>query len=222
MEALRLFGKGIESMEIQIVHAYKSIRKARILEDIHIALVSGYVYGFQGVNGSGKTMLMRLITGVIRPTKGEVLFDGKKLGKDLDFPPKTGMLLERPAFLEEYTGMRNLKLLAELDGNISDKQIRRALLRVGLNPEDRRKYRKYSLGMKQRLGIAAAIMGTPELIVLDEPTNALDEEGYRRLLEIVREERERGALILLACHDRQFLEALSDVVFVMEEGRIVR
>lgn len=207
-------------MKIQVIHASKKIQKVQILEDICLTLESGQIYGLHGANGSGKTMLMRLLTGVMRSTSGKILIDGKILGQEIDFPPKTGMLLERPAFIEEYTGWRNLKLLADLDGT-EEKAINCSLVRVGLRPEDRRKYRKYSLGMKQKLGIAAAIMGEPDFILLDEPTNALDMKSYRCLEKILSQERKRGALILLASHDRRFLEEMSDLIFTMEEGRIV-
>lgn len=209
-------------MKIQVKNASKLIKGTVILENVELELESGKVYGLQGPNGGGKTMLMRLITGLIRPTKGKVLIDGKLLGKDMDFPPSLGLLLENPAFLPGYTGLKNLELLAQLQGRADTQQIRRTIADVGLSPEDKRKYRKYSLGMKQRLGIAAAIMEQPELIVLDEPTNALDAKGVAQIIELVRRERDRGALIVMACHDASVLESISDVIFTVAEGRVER
>ena len=145
-------------MNIEVIHATKYIKKSLILKDVNIDMESGTVYGLQGPNGGGKTMLMRLLCGLIRATEGQVLIDGRELGKDMDFPDSLGLLIENPAFLPGYTGLQNLLLLAQLQDRVGETEIRQALLDVGLNPDDKRKYRKYSLGMKQRLGIAAAIM----------------------------------------------------------------
>ena len=207
-------------MEIRIKKVGKKIKGITVLRNISLDMQSGLVYGIHGENGSGKTMLMRLIAGLIKPTTGVVYIDRKKLGKDIDFPEKTGMLLENPAFLEQYTGKKNLEILAGLSGIINDEQIKLSLLRVGLIPDDKRKYRKYSLGMKQKLGIAAAVMEMPDLLILDEPFNAVDQQSVLRVKQIICEERDRGALILLACHDRQVLEELADHILVLENGQI--
>lgn len=209
-------------MNIEVIHATKYIKKSLILKDVNIHLESGTVYGLQGPNGGGKTMLMRLLCGLIRATEGQVLIDGKELGKDMDFPKSLGLLIENPAFLPGYTGLQNLLLLAQLQDRIGEKEARQALLDVGLNPDDKRKYRKYSLGMKQRLGIAAAIMEQPELILLDEPTNALDDKGVAQICNLIRRERDRGALVVLACHDAEILENLSDEVFYIHDGILER
>lgn len=207
-------------MEIRIKEVGKKIKGITVLRNISLDMRSGLVYGIHGENGSGKTMLMRLIVGLIKPTTGVVYINRKKLGKDIDFPEKTGMLLENPAFLEQYTGKKNLEILAGLSGIINNEQIKLSLLRVGLIPDDKRKYRKYSLGMKQKLGIAAAVMEMPDLLILDEPFNALDQQSVLRVKQIICEERDRGALILLACHDRQVLEELADHILVLENGQI--
>lgn len=207
-------------MEIKVDHVEKRIRRAIVLNNISLKMESGKIYGFQGENGSGKTMLLRMVCGLIRPTKGAVYVDGRRLGASIDFPQYTGALIENPVFLDQYTGLQNLQLLAELQKLVGDGEIREALLRVGLTPDDKRKYRKYSLGMKQKLGIAAAIMERPELLVLDEPFNALDGKSSQKVKKIIREEKERGALVVLACHDKQMLERLCDVIIVMEQGRI--
>lgn len=209
-------------MKIQVNNATKFIRGALILKNVSLELESGKVYGLQGPNGGGKTMLMRLICGLIRPTEGQVIIDGKQLGKDMDFPPSLGLLIENPAFLPGYTGLQNLELLAKLQNRVDTEQIRQTIADVGLEPDDKRKYRKYSLGMKQRLGIAAAVMERPELILLDEPTNALDEKGVARIMDLIRRERDRGALIIMACHDAQLLESISDVILTVAEGHVER
>ena len=161
-------------MEISIKEVTKWIRKKLILDHVNMTLVSGKIYGLQGPNGSGKTMLLRLIAGLILPTEGEVWIDGKKLGKEMDFPPSMGLMIENPAFLPNFTGLKNLELLSEIKGKASEEEIRQAILDAGLNPDDKRTFSKYSLGMKQRLGIASCLMEKPDLILLDEPTNALD------------------------------------------------
>ena len=209
-------------MEIIVKSATKYIKKALILDDVNIQLTGGKIYGLKGPNGSGKTMLMRLLSGLIRPTSGEVWIDGKKLGKDMDFPESVGLLIENPAFLPNYTGYENLELLAQIRRKIGTEQICQSLLEVGLDPHDPRRYRKYSLGMKQRLGIAAAIMEKPDLLIVDEPTNALDDSGVEQICTILRRERERGALVVIACHDSLLLETLSDEIYKIYEGKVTK
>lgn len=207
-------------MEILIKDACKTLKGTPILNHVDMRLTGGKIYGFQGPNGSGKTMLMRLICGLMKPTSGSVCIDGKQLGKDMDFPPSMGLLLEGPAFLPNYTGLKNLQLLASLKENICDKDIYEALTAVGLNPYDKRTYKKYSLGMKQRLGLAAAVMEQPELLLLDEPTNALDDQGVAQICDLIRQERQRGALVILACHDAEILEMLADEIYTIYEGTV--
>lgn len=209
-------------MEIIVNNATKCIKKAPILDNVSLELQSGMIYGLQGPNGSGKTMLMRLISGLIRPTSGKVYIDGRELGKEMYFPVSVGMLIETPAFLSNYTGLQNLELLAQIQNRISSRDIRLVLASVGLDPDDKRKYRKYSLGMKQRLGLAAAIMEKPDLLFLDEPTNALDGDGIALVCDLILREKARGALIVIACHDPVILERLSDEVYTIAEGRITK
>mgnify|MGYP001128403554 FL=1 len=185
-----------------------------------MTLVSGNVYGFQGINGSGKPMLMRLICGLIYPTKGEIVIDGKRLGKEITFPQSVGLLLENPAFLDSYTGFENLEMLASIKNIITREEIHKAITSVALDPLDKRKYKKFSLGMKQRLGIAAAIMEKPDILILDEPTNSLDSSGVSLVKTILAKERERGAIIILACHDLPVLQDVSDEIFLLEQGKI--
>lgn len=208
-------------MNIKISHVSKTIKNNPVIKDISMELQSGAVYGFKGINGSGKTMLMRLISGLIRPSQGEISMNGKILGKDISFPNSIGVFLENPAFLDAYSGFNNLKLLASIKSVASDDDIRNTLLRVGLDPDSNKKYKKYSLGMKQRLGIAAAIMEKPEIVILDEPTNSLDEDGVDLVKHIVRNEKERNALVIVSCHDEEILKGMSDEVFLLEQGRLI-
>lgn len=206
--------------EIVVNEVSKSIYGVPIINSVSMTLVSGNVYGFQGINGSGKTMLMRLICGLIYPTKGEIVIDGKRLGKEITFPQSVGLLLENPAFLDSYTGFENLEMLASIKNIITREEIHEAITSVGLDPLDKRKYKKFSLGMKQRLGIAAAIMEKPDILILDEPTNSLDSSGVSLVKTILAKERERGAIIILACHDLRILQDVSDEIFLLEQGKI--
>ena len=207
-------------MTIELKSVSKIIRKIEVIKDVSLSMESGKVYGLKGVNGSGKTMLMRLISGLIRPTSGTIRIDGKVLGKDISFPSDIGILIENPAFLDNYTGMENLELLAEIHKKVSDHRITEVLSQVGLDPQDKRKYKQYSLGMKQRLGIAGAVLEHPQVLLIDEPTNALDTTGVEMVKKIIREERNRGALIVLACHDFAILNEVSDKLFFVEEGEV--
>ena len=209
-------------MVIQVENVSKIIKGNMVIDCVSAEFSSGKVYGLQGINGSGKTMLMRLISGLIYPTEGRIVIDGKILGKEIAFPESIGILIENPAFLDNYSGFANLKLLASIQNKIDDKQIYKTLERVGLEPDSRKKYKKYSLGMKQKLGIAGAVMEKPEFLILDEPANALDKEGIEHLKKIVQEEKERGALIILSCHDSALLEAMADVIYSMENGRLLK
>lgn len=209
-------------MYIELRNVTKKIKGAVVLDNVNCRFESGNIYGLKGKNGSGKTMLMRAVCGLIKIREGEVDIDGKILGKDMSFPESIGALIENPAFIDSYTGFKNLKVLASIQNKISDEEIREALTEVGLEPDDKRTYRKYSLGMKQRLGIAAAVMESPDIIILDEPINALDESGARLVRGILEKHRERGAIIILACHDTEELEYLSDVIYTISEGRIIK
>lgn len=207
-------------MKIKVNNVSKIIKGTAVLNHISVEMESGYIYGLSGINGSGKTMLMRVLSGLILPTEGEVIIDNKKLGKEISFPPNMGLLLENPAFIAGYTGFMNLKILAAIRGTTSDEEICETLESVGLNPNDKRKYRKYSLGMKQRLGIACALAENPDLIILDEPFNALDETGITQIENVLYEMKKKGKLILLSCHDKEQLYNLSDKIFTIKEGRL--
>ncbi len=203
---------------ISLCEVSKEISGRVVLDHITATMQKGTITGFQGINGSGKTMLMRVIAGLVKPTSGIVKINGKRLGKDISMPESMGILIENPAFLDAYTGLQNLEMLASLKGRPDKEMLKETLTTVGLNPSDKRKFKKYSLGMKQRLGIAAAVMNEPDVVLLDEPTNALDEAGLAMLRQVILQQKERGAIVVLASHDRSFLEPLADDILVFHEG----
>jgi ABC-2 type transport system ATP-binding protein len=198
----------------------KSFKSAEVLKNINLTLESGKVIGLKGKNGSGKTMLMRAISGLILPTSGKVYINDKELGRQISFPPSIGILIENPSFISNYTGFKNLKILASIQNRISDDEIRDAIRNVGLDPDDKRTFKKYSLGMKQRLGIAAAIMERPDIVILDEPINALDEAGAGLIKGLLDELKANGSLIIIACHDTEELNYLSDEIYEIYDGEI--
>ncbi|MCM1468583.1 MAG: ATP-binding cassette domain-containing protein [Alistipes sp.] len=208
-------------MELIARNISKTIKKKIILSDISLHLHSGTVYGFVGRNGSGKTMLFRALSGLMSVDTGEITLDGKVLHKDFSVLPSLGIVLENAGLYPGLTGEENLLYLAGLTKRIGKNEVREAICRVGLDPEDKRTYVKYSLGMKQRLAIAQAIMEKPEVIMLDEPTNALDEKGVEEVRKIVLEEKERGALILLASHNKEDISLLVNNLYKMEDGHIL-
>lgn len=207
-------------MKIVISEYTKRIKKDTVLDGVTLELESRNVYGLRGENGSGKTMLLRAICGLIRPTSGEIRVDGQRLGKNSLFPGSVGVLIENPAFVSKYSGLKNLKLLADIRGVAEEDDIIHAMLSVGLDSADNRPYRKYSLGMKQKLGIACAVMEHPDLILLDEPYNALDPESRDMVTTLILSERERGGLILIACHNLEEIEKISDKVFCIDKGKV--
>ena len=180
----------------------------------------GIVYGLRGYNGSGKTMLLRIISGLIRPTNGRICIDGQILGKDMDFPSSMGVLIENPAFLDDFSGKENLEMIMSINKVIDENRLMGCLNEVGLTQSKDLKYKKYSLGMKQRLGIAAAFMEKPKLILLDEPTNALDEEGIQMLEKLINEMRDNNRIIIIASHEKDFLNKIADIVYLMDKGSI--
>ncbi len=205
-------------MSIIIENVSKTIRGKTVLRDVTLAFEAGRVTGLRGINGSGKTMLLRLLAGLIHPTEGKITINGKVLGKDMEFPPSVGLLIENPAFLGQYTGAENLEMLASLHQRVTMEDVQALLEKVDLADDGDTKYRKYSLGMKQRLGIAGAILGQPDLLLLDEPTNALDTKGIELLGTIICQERQRGATVVVACHDAAFLESVSNEIYCLENG----
>ena len=209
-------------MELIAEKINKTIRKKVILSDVSLNLKSGKIYGFAGRNGSGKTMLFRALSGLMGIDSGSVVWDKKTLHKDFSVLPSLGIVIENAGLYPNLTGVQNLTYLANLTKRIGQEEIVRAISRVGLDPQDKRRYGKYSLGMKQRLVIAQAIMEKPDVIMLDEPTNALDELGVEEIRRVILEEKERGALILLASHNKEDIRILADELYRVENGQVMR
>lgn len=204
--------------KIEINNAYLTLGKHEILKNINIQFEKGKIHGIVGRNGSGKSMLFKCICGFIKLTEGEIFVDGKKIGEDVDFPEETGILIEAPGFMPYYSGYKNLKILANLSRKITNEDIRKALELVGLDPTDKRHIKKYSLGMKQRLGIAQAIMDHPKLYILDEPMNALDKEGVAEMRQLFAKLRDEGKTILITSHNFEDIEILCDNIYEMEKS----
>ena len=205
---------------VVLMNVSKTIGHDDVLKNISATFESGKIYGIFGRNGSGKTMLFRAICGLIKITTGEIYFNDFKLHRDVSYAPNVGVIIETPSFWKQFSGFENLKMLAAIQGKITDVEIAESLQRVGLDPNDKRPVKKYSLGMKQRLAIAQGIMEKPDLIVFDEPTNALDEEAIKLLRQILIEEKARGAIVLIASHNKDDIRLLSDVFMKMESGRL--
>ncbi len=199
----------------------KTIKGRKILDDVSMELEAGMIYGVCGRNGSGKTMLFRALSGLMRIDAGRVIWNGGELHRDFEVLPGMGIVLEHAGLYPSMTGMENLLYLAGIKKEIGKEEVCEAIRRVGLDVGDKRSYGKYSVGMKQRLAIAQAVMERPDIIFLDEPTNGLDETGVQEIRKLIMEEKERGALILLASHNREDIEMLADTVYKIEEGRIL-
>lgn len=208
-------------MNIKVDNVTKIIKKVKVLDHVSLEFESGEIKGLKGINGSGKTMIMRIISGLIRPTEGKVFINGRELKKEMDFPESIGVLIDSPAFLDGYSAYDNLRYMASVKNKVSGEEIKDLLKKVELADAGKKKYKYFSLGMKQRLGIAAAIMEHPDIILIDEPTNALDSKGVEMVKCILQQEKERGALIVLTCHDYSVLKELSDSIYFIEEGRVV-
>ena len=208
-------------MNIKVDNVTKIIKKVKVLDHVSLEFESGEITGLKGINGSGKTMIMRIISGLIRPTEGKVFINGRELKKEMDFPESIGVLIDSPAFLDGDSAYDNLRYMASVKNKVSGEEIKDLLKKVELADAGKKKYKYFSLGMKQRLGIAAAIMEHPDIILIDEPTNALDSKGVEMVKCILQQEKERGALIVLTCHDYSVLKELSDSIYFIEEGRVV-
>lgn len=196
------------------------IKNKYILEDINLEFENGKIYGFYGRNGSGKTVLMKSIIGLMKLTEGKVICDGKIIGKDMDFLPDAGILIEEPSFYRQYSAVTNLKMLAGIQKKITKSEIEEAIRAVGLDPDDSKKVSKYSLGMLKRLGIAQAIMEDPEILILDEATSALDEEGVNWFRNFMLEQKEKNKLVIISSHIKEDIEMLCDEVISLEHGKV--
>ena len=206
---------------IQLQNVTKRIKENTVLDNVSYTFKSGFVYGLYGQNGSGKTMLLRAISGLINLDSGSIFIDGEKLHDKIEFPPETGIVIENMELLPECSAKRNLQMLAKIKNIADEKDIIFSLERVGLDPDSEKKVKKFSLGMKQRLNIAQAIFENQKIILLDEPTNALDEEAVQLIYKIIREEKSRGATIIVATHHKEDLKEVCDVILKIAEGKIV-
>lgn len=208
-------------MKIEVENLTKQLGGRAVLCEVNCQFDGGVIYGIVGHNGSGKTMLMRAIAGLIRPTAGRVVADGSVVGKDISFPKEMGLLIEKPEFLGYLSGLDNLKLLAEIRGIVSEEEIRRYMSMFALDADSRQKARKYSLGMKQKLGIIQALMEAPRLLILDEPFNALDQDSVEILRGLLLQYKKEGRLIILTSHHPEDIKSVCDVTIRLEEGRRV-
>ena len=206
---------------IQLQNVTKRIKENTVLDNVSYTFKSGFVYGLYGQNGSGKTMLLRAISGLINLDSGSIFIDGEKLHDKIEFPPETGIVIENMELLPECSAKRNLQMLAKIKNIADENDIIFSLERVGLDPDSDKKVKKFSLGMKQRLNIAQAIFENQKIILLDEPTNALDEDAVQLIYKIIREEKSRGATIIVATHHKEDLKEVCDVILKIAEGKIV-
>ena len=203
---------------ISVKNLSKDFGQERVLKSVTRDFEKGRIHGIVGNNGSGKTVLMKCICGFLIPTEGEVIVNGKRVGKDVDFPPDLGLIIETPGFLPNMTGVKNLEILASLNKKIGLEEIAASIRRVGLDPLMKKPVGKYSLGMRQRLGIAQAIMEDPALLILDEPLNGLDKHGVREMRQLIKGLKEQGKTILIASHNPDDTRILCDTLHEMDAG----
>jgi len=203
---------------ISVKNLTKKFKDVTVLDDISIDFETGKVHGLIGRNGSGKTMLMKCICGIVPYKIGEIRVNDKVIGKDVDIPANIGVIIETPGFLPNYSGFNNLKFLAKIKNKIGANEIKSAIKSVGLNPDDKKQVGKYSLGMRQRLGLAQAIMENPDLLILDEPMNGLDKDGVKDMRQYLLELKAQGKTILIASHSAEDIDVLCDTVCEMDKG----
>ncbi|MBO0424003.1 multidrug ABC transporter ATP-binding protein [Enterococcus plantarum] len=199
----------------------KKIKKYSVLKNVSLTFEEGHVYGLIGQNGSGKTMLLRAISGLIRVQEGTITYNDQILGKDFDFLPSLGLIIEHEGLEPSISGVNNLKLLSEINKIANKKDIDLALTKVGLDPNDRRPVKKYSLGMRQKLIIAQAIFENPKVLLLDEPTNGLDDDAIDKFYQLIDELKTSGRIIVIASHNKKDIEELCDTIVVIKDGSIV-
>lgn len=206
---------------IKVNNVSKSFKDTTVLNKISLAFEEGKIHGIIGRNGSGKTMLLKCICGFVFPTEGSIIVNDKIIGKDCNVPDSVGIIIEAPGFLPNYSGFWNLKFLASIKNKISDAQIENAIALVGLEPKSRKHVGKYSLGMRQRLGLAQALMEEPDILLLDEPMNGLDNQGVNDIRELLKSQKQHGKTILLASHSKEDIEILCDTVHELDHGQIL-
>lgn len=203
---------------IKIENYSKVYKDKTVLNNINLELKEGKIYGFIGKNASGKTMLFKAICGFIIATKGKIFINNKEIGRDIDFPEKCGVIIETPGFINNISGFKNLKILASINDSINDDKIKESMELVGLNPNEKISVKKYSLGMKQKLAIAQAIMEEPELLILDEPMNSLDSDSVENIRNILLDIKSKGTTILISSHNIDDINILSDEIYKVENG----
>lgn len=209
-------------VQLSVKHIEKSFGGIKVLDDITFQCGDSHILGIVGRNGSGKSVLFKCISGLIFPETGEISIDGKKVGKDIDIPDDIGVIIESPTFLPDFSAFDNLKILAKIRGKIDDNRIKEVLDLFGLDWKNRKKVGKYSMGMRQRLGLAQAIMENPNFLLLDEPMNGLDEYWLQRTRELLLQMRNEGKTILLASHNKEDIELLCDEIIRLQNGKIIQ
>ena len=207
-------------MTIEFKNVTKKFKDIIILNNINLTFESGNIYGLFGRNGSGKSVFLKLLCGFYTPSEGEILYNGENLNKKLEFPPNTRALIEKPNFFPDLTGFENLKFLAEIQNKITDKEINDILEFLGLEKDKNKKYSKYSLGMKQKLGIAQVLMENPDVIVLDEPFNGVENVTVLKIIDYLKAEAQKGKLIFISTHIMEDLEKLTDKIYYFDNGAI--
>ena len=205
---------------IEVENLTKKFREAVVLDNVNATFETGKVHGLIGRNGSGKTMLMKCICGIVPYTSGDIRVNGKVIGRDIDIPENVGVIIETPGFLPNYSALENLRFLAKINNQITKEDIRRAISSVGLNPDDKKHVGKYSLGMRQRLGLAQAIMESPDILILDEPMNGLDKDGVADMRKYLLDLKGQGKTILIASHSAEDIDVLCDTVYEMDKGKL--
>ena len=205
---------------IKLEHVSKQFSEEQVLKDVCFEFQEGKIYGIVGNNGSGKTVLMKCICGFLNPSSGKILVNYKEIGKDVDFPEDIGVIIETPGFLPNLTGMKNLEILASLQHKIGKERIQEVLQTVGLDPKLKKTVSKYSLGMRQRLGIAQAVMEDPSILILDEPFNGLDHRGVEEIRKLLKDLKEEGKTMILASHNAEDINILCDEVYEMDAGNL--
>ena len=207
--------------KIVVENVSKKFNRQLVLDNINLKLTSGHIYGLAGINGSGKTVLMKCICGLSTPTSGRILIDDKQVGKDIDFPESIGALIESPGFIEHYSAYDNMQSLASIRKKTGKEEIKSLLEKVGLNPDEKKRVKKYSLGMRQKLGIAMALLDNPDIVILDEPFNALDKKSVLNVKDIILGLKSDNRLVILSSHDGKLLEKVTDKIYEIEEGKII-
>lgn len=207
--------------KIEVINVSKKFKNEQVLQNINLTLEDNKIYGFVGRNGSGKSVLFKMICGYIFADEGKIVVNGKVIGKDVDFPENLGALIETPGFIWYQSGFSNLWYLAKIRNEITKQKVKDTIRLVGLDPDSKKWVGKYSLGMKQRLGIAQAIMEDPKILILDEPMNGLDEKGVEDVRKILLDYKKKGRIILITSHNKEDIQALCDEVFYLKGGKIV-